>query len=78
MICLWCGREPVAIAIIELPAVGRASWPTCDRHRSLAAREVVDALNRLTVPGSSAPPDEVIEATVRDDASVVLDVPRTL
>lgn len=67
MLCLWCGREPVAVAIVELPRLGRASWPACDHHRALAAREVTDALNRLVVPGSSAPPSDVIDTTASDD-----------
>jgi hypothetical protein len=66
MLCLWCGREPVAIASVELPGVGKASWPTCDGHRSIAGREVADALARLVVPGSAARPGDVIDATGRD------------
>jgi hypothetical protein len=66
MLCLWCGREVVAIVSIELPAIGRASWPTCDGHRGLAGREVSDALARLVVPGSSTAPADAIEATARD------------
>lgn len=78
MLCLWCGREPVAIVSIELPGIGRAHWPTCDGHRGLAGREVTDALGRLVVPASSAPPADVIDAASRDDVDSGAHPARTL